>query len=137
MLDNAGAAAPDLIPFCRTDSSRTTRTPRRCLTSKVACGAASVQSGGECDRDGGGEACARSRSFLPRAASISIVQPHPAHRAFGLVAALGGEVEPVEGAHQQLGASVMGRDDLKGGCSRHAKRLDAPPRLSHERGMMT
>ena len=32
--------------------------------------------------------------------SIFVVQAHPVHGAGGLVAALGGEIEPVERAHQ-------------------------------------
>src|SRR5712671_8013826 len=49
--------------------------------------------------------------------SILIVQPNPAHRASGLVAALGGEVEPVEGAHQQFGPAVIGRVAVEDGTA--------------------
>ena len=41
-------------------------------------------------------------------ASISVVQPDPAHGATGFIAAFGGEVEPVERTHQQLGAAMIG-----------------------------
>src|ERR687898_2607480 len=41
--------------------------------------------------------------------SIFVVQPHPAHRAAGLIAALGGEVEPIHRARQQFGPAVIGR----------------------------
>src|SRR5690606_17831512 len=41
--------------------------------------------------------------------SILVVKLHPAHGAVGFVPALGRQVEPVERAHQQLGAAMIGR----------------------------
>src|SRR3546814_748913 len=41
--------------------------------------------------------------------SYLIVQSNPAHGAVGFIAALGGKVQPVERAHQQFGAAVVGR----------------------------